>query len=115
MGVVTRPIGVGRQASKDEPFNRPGRYYLKLALEDTSSKDVFNDTGGSPISVELAVEVLGRRGGAPSLPKESEEGPTPSGTATPNEPPSVALLGVVGGGLAALGFAVGAAARRRRQ
>jgi Ca-activated chloride channel family protein len=113
MGVVTRPIGVGQQASEDEPFHEPGRYYLKLALEDTDSKDLFNAIGGEPVNVELAVEVLGRRGGSPSVPKQEEEEP-PDATPNPDEPPSAPLLGAVGGGLAALGFAIGAALRRRR-
>ena len=41
-------------------------------------------------------------------------GPTPAGVASPNEPPATALLVLVGGGLAALGFAGGVALRRRR-
>ena len=64
-GVVSRPIGVGAQADPDARFSQPGRYYLKLALKDTDAKDLFNATGGQPYPVELAVEVLGRHGGAP--------------------------------------------------
>ena len=41
-------------------------------------------------------------------------GPTPAGVASPNEPPATALLVLVGGGLAALGFAGAVALRRRR-
>jgi hypothetical protein len=121
LGVVSRPIGVGGQADPDEPFSQPGRYYLKLALEDTDAKDLFNATGGQPYPVELAVEVLGRHGGAPAPSKgpqpkgsDSSSGPTPAGVASPNEPPATALLVLIGGGLAALGFAGGVALRRRR-
>jgi hypothetical protein len=120
-GVVSRPIGVGGQADPDQPFSQPGRYYLKLALKDTAAKDLFNATGGRAYPVELAVEVLGRHGGAPAPSKgpqpkgpEPSSGPTPAGVASPNEPPATALLVLVGGGLAALGFAGGVALRRRR-
>ena len=60
MGVVTRPIGVGEQAEPDATFTKPGRYYLKLGFEDTSDKALFNATGGSPYTSEMAVEVFGR-------------------------------------------------------
>ena len=116
-GVVSRPIGVGAQADPDARFSQPGRYYLKLALKDTDAKDLFNATGGQPYPVELAVEVLGRHGGAPAPskgPQPAGSGPTPAGVASPNEPPATALLVLIGGGLAALGFAGGVALRRRR-
>jgi hypothetical protein len=120
-GVVSRPIGVGAQAAPDARFSQPGRYYLKLALKDTDAKDLFNATGGQPYPVELAVEVLGRHGGNPAPSKgpqpkgpETSGGPTPAGVASPNQPPATALLVLVGGGLAALGFAGGVALRRRR-
>jgi hypothetical protein len=119
-GVVSRPIGVGAQAASNQPFSQPGRYYLKLRLNDTDGKDLFNATGGQPYPVELAVAVLGRHGGNPGLSKGPQpsgstpsQGPTPAGVASPNEPPATALLVLVGGGLAALGFAGGAALRRR--
>jgi hypothetical protein len=68
--------------------------------------------------VELAVEVLGRHGANPSPSKgpqpKAPSGPTPAGVASPNEPPATALLVLVGGGLAALGFAGAVALRRRR-
>lgn len=116
-GVVSRPIGVGAQADPGARFAQPGRYYLKLALKDTDAKDLFNATGGQPYPVELAVEVLGRHGGAPVPSKGPQPGsgvPTPAGVAAPNEPPATALLVLVGGGLAAVGFAGGVALRRRR-
>ncbi|HEX5898053.1 MAG TPA: VWA domain-containing protein [Solirubrobacteraceae bacterium] len=116
-GVVSRPIGVGAQADPGARFSQPGRYYLKLALKDTDAKDLFNATGGQPYPVELAVEVLGRHGGAPAPskgPQPGSGGPTPAGIAAPNEPPATALLVLVGGGLAAVGFAGGVALRRRR-
>jgi von Willebrand factor type A domain len=122
LGVVSRPIGVGAQTSSSEPFSQPGRYYLKLALEDTGDKALYNVTGGQPYPVELAVTVLGRHGGNPAPskgPKPSgpspSEGPTPAGVASPNQPPATALLVLVGGGLAALGFAGGVALRARRR
>jgi hypothetical protein len=90
-------------------------------FKDTAAKDLFNATGGQAYPVELAVEVLGRHGGAPAASKgpqpkgpEPSGGPTPAGVASPNEPPATALLVLVGGGLAALGFAGGVALRRRR-
>jgi VWA domain-containing protein len=120
-GVVSRPIGVGGQADPDEKFSQPGRYYLKLRLNDTDAKDLFNATGGQPYPVELAVAVLGRRGGNPAPSKGPQpkgpapsSGPTPAGVAAPNEPPATALLVLIGGGLAGLGFAGGVALRRRR-
>jgi hypothetical protein len=66
--------------------------------------------------------VLGRHGGNPSPSKgptpsgpSPSQGPTPAGVATPNKPPSTALLILVGGGLAAVGFAAGATLRGRRR
>jgi len=119
-GVVSRPIGVGAQAGANQPFSQPGRYYLKMRLNDTNAQDLFNATGGQPYPVELAVAVLGRRGGNPGPSKGPQpggatpsRGPTPAGVAAPNEPPATALLILVGGGLTALGFAAGAALRRR--
>ncbi|HKE78218.1 MAG TPA: hypothetical protein VKB54_02885, partial [Solirubrobacteraceae bacterium] len=117
-GVVTRPIGVGAQAAVDEPFSQPGRYYLKVSLNDTADKALFNATGGQPYPVELSVTVLGRHGGNPSPSKGpqpgSQQGPTPAAAVSPNEPPSTALLVLVAVALAALGFAGGIALRRRR-
>jgi Mg-chelatase subunit ChlD len=117
-GVVSRPIGVGAQAAADEPFSQPGRYYLKVSLNDTADKALFNATGGQPYPVELSVTVLGRHGGNPSPSKGpqpgSRQGPTPAAAVSPNEPPSTALLVLVAVALAALGFAGGVALRRRR-
>ena len=117
-GAVSRPIGVGGQADSNQPFSQPGRYYIKLALKDSNAKDLFDATGGQPYPVELAVEVLGRHGGNPGPSKgpqpKAPSGPTPAGVASPNEPPATALLVLVGGGLAALGFAGAVALRRRR-
>jgi hypothetical protein len=111
MGVVSRPIGVGEQANPDEPFSTPGRYYLKLALSDSSDKALFNAAGGKPFEAELSVEVLGRKGGKPA-----KEPPRPQATLRPDEPPSPAVLTVVGGGLAAAGFAgAGVMTVRRRR
>jgi Mg-chelatase subunit ChlD len=122
LGVVSRPIGVGAQAASDMPFSQPGTYYLKLALKDTPDKALFDVTGGQPYPVELALAVLGRHGGNPAPSKGSKPsgpkpnaGPTPAGVASPNEPPATALLLLIGGGLAALGFAGGAALRARRR
>ena len=120
LGAVSRPIGVGGQADPDAYFSQPGRYYIKVALKDTDAKDLFQATGGQPYPVELAVEVLGRHGGNPAPSKGPQpkgagpSGPTPAGVATPNEPPATALLILIGGGLAGLGFAGGVALRRRR-
>jgi hypothetical protein len=107
LGVVSRPIGVGQQAAATAPFSRPGRYRLRLKLQDTGAKDLYDVTGGQPYEVELAVEVLGRRGGDPA-PSNGPRPPTPAAIA-PNEPPATLLLVVIAGGLAALGFAGGAA------
>jgi len=122
LGVVSRPIGVGGQANPDEPFSKPGRYYLKLGLEDDSSKSLFDAVGGEPIDVELSVEVLGREGGSPAPPSDdgdadSDDGDGPSvpATATPDEPPGAALLAAVAFGLGALGFAGGLVLLRRRR
>ena len=60
-GVVSRPIGVGEQADPDEPFSKPGRYYLAVKLDDSDDKARYEATGGKPYTSELAVEVLGRR------------------------------------------------------
>jgi hypothetical protein len=117
-GAVSRPIGVGGQADSSQPFSQPGRYYIKLALKDSNAKDLFQATGGRPYPVELAVEVLGRHGGNPGSSKgpqpKASGGPTPAAVSGPNEPPATALLVLVGGGLAALGFAGAVALRRRR-
>jgi hypothetical protein len=111
LGVVSRPIGVGEQAAAGRPFAKPGRYYLKLALSDSSDKALYNATGGSPYDAELSIEVLGRRGG-----KEPERQETPQVADAPNEPPSPAVLTLVGGGLAAAGFAgAGLLTFRRRR
>jgi hypothetical protein len=120
LGVVSRPIGVGEQANADEAFSQPGRYYLKVELKDTDDKALFNVTGGQPYPVELAIAVLGRHGGNPApakgpKPTGPTTGPAPASVASPNEPPATALLILVGGGLAALGFAGGAALRGRRR
>jgi hypothetical protein len=115
MGVVSRPIGVGAQADSSQPFSKPGRYYLKLALEDSSDKALFNAMGGKPVDAELAVEVLGRKGGKPAQEPEPAKA-TPQPANTPNEPPSPAVLTLVGGGLAAAGFAgAGVLSFRRRR
>jgi hypothetical protein len=111
---------VGAQADSDQPFSQPGRYYLKVQLNDTDDKALFNVTGGQPYPVELAIAVLGRHGGNPSpskgpKPSGPSTGPAPAGVASPNEPPATALLVLVGGGLAALGFAGGVALRGRRR
>jgi hypothetical protein len=117
-GAVSRPIGVGGQADSSQPFSQPGRYYIKLALKDTNAKDLFQATGGRPYPVELAVEVLGRHRGNPGPSKgpqpKTSGGPTPAAVSGPNEPPATALLVLVGGGLAAVGFAGAVALRRRR-
>ncbi len=121
VGVVSRPIGVGSQADPNQPFSQPGRYYLKLRLNDTGDKALFNATGGQPYAAELAVTVLGRKPGAPPpTPQEQKNDkgnslPDLSGSAGPQEPPSTALLALVGGGLAALGFSVGALTWWRRR
>ncbi len=120
-GVVSRPIGVGAQAQDTEPFHRPGRYFLKLKLTDNDSKDLFNAIGGKPVELELSVEVLGRKGGAPppatpgggttAIPRA----PSPlKAAAAPDEPPSAPLLALIGLGTGALGVAIGAATWRRR-
>jgi von Willebrand factor type A domain len=123
IGVVSRPIGVGQQADPDQPWSKPGRYYLKVQFKDDSSKDLFNATCGQPYAVELNVSVLGRRGGVPAPAATPTGKPAPAPTtpalpavATPRQPPSAALLGAVGFGLAAVGFGGGAGAwwRRRR-
>ena len=115
LGAVSRPIGVGEQAEEGQPFSKPGRYYLKVGFEDSSEKALYNLTGGKPYDAEFAVEVLGRSGKQPA--KEPTQKVTPAQASfAPNEPPSAAILTLVGGGLAAAGFA-GAAVftfRRRR-
>jgi VWA domain-containing protein len=118
MGVVSRPIGVGAQAASDMPFSQPGRYYVKLGLKDSADKALYNVTGGQPYPVELAITVLGRHGGNPSPAKgpSTPSGPAEAaGVAAPNEPPATALLILVGGGLAALGFVAGGAMLRARR
>ena len=70
IGVVSRPVGVGAQAAPDAPFSKPGRYYLKVGLRDSDDKTLFEATGGRPYELEMAVEVLGRRGGTPAPPEE---------------------------------------------
>jgi hypothetical protein len=118
MGVVSRPVGVGAQAASDKAFSQHGRYYLKLGLKDSADKALYNVTGGQPYPVEPAITVLGRHGGNPSPskgPTPSSGGPEPAGVAAPNEPPATALLVLVGGGLAALGFFAGGAMLRARR
>jgi von Willebrand factor type A domain len=114
LGVVSRPIGVGEQADASQPFSKPGRYYLKLVLDDDSDKTLYNATGGKPYDAELSIEVLGRKGGKPA--KEPTKLKQASALDTPNEPPSPAVLTLVGGGLAAAGFAgAGVLSFRRRR
>ena len=116
LGVVSRPIGVGEQAEEGQPFSKPGRYYLKVGFEDSSEKALYNATGGKPYDAELAVEVLGRVGQGSRRRSPSAKATPAQASFAPNEPPSAAILTLVGGGLAAAGFA-GAAVftfRRRR-
>ena len=114
IGVVSRPIGVGEQADPDEPFSKPGRYYLKLTLQDTSDKALYDAAGGKPFDAELSIEVLGRTG-KPTPPRAKQQ-PKVEAVDTPNEPPSPAVLTLIGGGLAAAGFAgAGALTFRRRR
>ena len=105
---------MGEQADADKPFNKPGRYYLKLALEDSSEKELYNATGGQPYTSEMQVEILGR-GRDEKDPQAQQDPALPAGTITPEEPPSTALLALVGGGLAALGFGAGAVFLWRRR
>lgn len=117
LGVVSRPIGVGEQAAEGQPFAEPGRYYLKVGFEDSSEKSLYNATGGQPYEAELAVDVLGRTGKEPGKQEPPEPEATPvQASFTPQAPPSAALLTLVGGGLAAAGFAGAAviSVRRRR-
>jgi hypothetical protein len=113
LGVVSRPIGVGAQAGPDAPFSKPGRYYLKLTLEDSPDKALYGATGGQPYTSEMAVEILGR-GRAEKQPEKAGV-KLPGETITPEEPPSTALLAAVGGGLAAFGFGAAALAMWRRK
>ncbi|MBW3653517.1 MAG: VWA domain-containing protein [Actinobacteria bacterium] len=117
LGVVSRPIGVGDQADPARPFSEPGRYLLKLELEDSSSKDLFQATGGAPVTLELAVDVLGRRGADPGAGEPAKPGgpSLPAAPAAPDEPPSAPLLAAIGGGAGALGFLAGMVAWRRRR
>jgi Mg-chelatase subunit ChlD len=119
LGVVSRPIGVGGQASSDQPFSQPGTYFLKLKLNDSADKALFDVTGGQPYPVELAITVLGRHGANPSTsgpkPARPSSGRAAPSVATPNKPPATILLVLVGGGLAAAGFVAGGAALRRRR
>ena len=81
LGALLIPAA-GAQAASDQPYSQPGRYYLKLKLQDTDAKDLFNVTGGQPYPVELAIAVLGRHGGNPaaSTPPQPKGpgGPTPA-------------------------------------
>ena len=113
LGVVSRPIGVGSQTAADASFAKPGRYYLKLKLEDSPDKALYNATGGQPYTSEMAVEVLGR--GRDEKPAKGEDKQLPAASITPEEPPSSGLLAGVGGGLAIVGFAAGALALWRRR
>jgi len=119
LGVVSRPIGVGGQAASDQPFSQPGAYFLKLKLNDSSDKALFDVTGGQPYPVELAITVLGRHGGNPSTsgpkPGRPNRGPAAPSVVTPNKPPATILLVLIGGGLAAAGFLAGGAVLRRRR
>jgi hypothetical protein len=123
LGVVTRPIGVGDQVDPDQPWSHPGRYYVRLRFKDNDQKSLYNATGGQAYPVELQIAVLGRRNGVPPPSVTPSAKPTPTPTVVtppavvaPQQPPSVALLLAIGGGLAAVGFGAGAGAwwRRRR-
>ena len=112
---MSRPIGVGEQAEEGQPFSKPGRYYLKVGFEDSSEKALYNLTGGKPYDAELAVEVLGRSGKAAGEGARAE-GDACAGLIRPERAAERGILTLVGGGLAAAGFA-GAAVftfRRRR-
>ena len=115
LGVVGRPVGVGDQADENASFSKPGRYYLKLTLEDSSDKALFDATGGQPYTSEMAVEILGRGRDEKQTGKEPEDTKLESVVSGPEEPPGTPLLAGVGGGLAAFGFAAGALALWRRR
>lgn len=123
IGVSGRPVGVTDAkggTTVEEDFARPGRYYLRLKLEDNSSKDLFNKIGPDGVPFELLVNVLGRKGGQAPPPAQAGADPgRPSsgpGDGAGQEGPSTPLLALVAGGTLALGLAAGVAvaARRRR-
>ena len=90
LGVVSRPIGVGEQADADAPFSKPGRYYLKLALEDSTRQGALQRDRRQAVHAELSVEVLGRRAASREAAEAGEA--TPQAVDTPDEPPSPAVL-----------------------
>ena len=92
MGVVSRPIGVGEQAEPRTPFSKPGRYYLKLALEDSSDKALYNATGGQPYrrrARDRGARAQGRGKAGRRSPSDRRHR---SRSTRPNEPPSAAVL-----------------------
>ena len=94
---ASRPRRASRSPSPAATTSRSGS-------RTRSEKALYNLTGGKPYDAELAVEVLGRSGKEPA--KEPAQTVTPAQASfTPNEPPSAAILTLVGGGLAAAGFA----------
>lgn len=119
VGVVGRPIGVGEQLDPDATFRKPGRYYLRVRLEDSNAKELFDQLDGRPAKLELLVSVLGREGGEvkASGSGAAEDGAArpPTGASPTSEEPSSLVLALVALGAAALGAGAGAAALRRRR
>lgn len=119
-GVSSQPVGVGEEtgeSAEESGYGLPGDYYLKVSLDDSSSKGLFDFAGGRPFGLELRVDVLGRKGGAP--PPPDDQGGGPVGRTEPDERgPDGLTVGLVTLGLGAVGAAAGAAGglawRRRR-
>ena len=117
-GVVSRPIGVGGQADADQPFSKPGRYYLKLALKDSDEKDALQRHRRPALRRRARDRGARPQRRQPAASKEPEAaGDAERRRRRAERAADAAVLTLVGGGLAAAGFA-GAGVltfRRRRQ
>lgn len=123
IGVSGRPVGVADQTSNpadEQDFGRPGLYYVRLKLEDNTSKDLFNKIGPEGVPFELLVNVLGRKGGQAPPPSQAGADPgQPTASAGGDEGgggTSGLVVALVAGGTLAVGLGAGAAfaARKRR-
>jgi Ca-activated chloride channel family protein len=126
IGVVGRPVAVGDQApapgGDPTDFSKPGRYYLRVTLEDNSSKDLFTKLEGKPVPLELLVSVLGRKGGEGSRATGSggpdPGAPTPSSgspAAEDDDGPSALVIAVACAIALAAGMAAAAGMVGRRR
>ena len=110
LGVVVAPDRRRRAGRRTQPFSKPGRYYLKLALEDSIRQGALQRHRRAAVrrrALDRGARPQGRQA-APKEPEQAEAEPEPAGRPTSRRARRCST--VVGGGLAALGFAGAGAA-----